>query len=82
VARAPLAPPVEPPLVSLSVRILLWVSELRYLYSKLTTVENFPDLHNAKCSFYRAANSIFGKLGEIASEEVVIELIIFSLPFW
>jgi len=30
---------------------------------------------NAKRSFYRAANSIYGKIGRIASEEVVIQLI-------
>jgi len=29
----------------------------------------------AKCGFYRAANSIFGKVGHIASEEVVIHLL-------
>jgi len=28
-------------------------------------------LNAPKCGFYRAANSIFGKIGRIASEEVV-----------
>ena len=32
-------------------------------------------LDAAKRGFYRAANSIFGKVGRIASEEVVIHLI-------
>jgi len=31
--------------------------------------------NNAKRSFYRAANSIFGKIGRIASEDVLIELL-------
>jgi len=30
----------------------------------------------AKKGFYRAANSIFGKVGRIASEEVILQLII------
>jgi hypothetical protein len=32
-------------------------------------------LQYAKRSFYRSANAIFGKIGHIASEEVVLELI-------
>jgi len=32
-------------------------------------------LDAAKCGFYRAANSIFGKIGRIVSEEVVLQLI-------
>ena len=32
-------------------------------------------LDAAKRGFYRAANSIFGKIGRIASEEVVLQLI-------
>jgi len=32
-----------------------------------------PD--DAKCSFYRAANAIFGKVGRLASEEVTLQLI-------
>jgi len=32
-------------------------------------------LQIAKRSFYRAANVIFGKMGRIASEEVIIQLI-------
>ena len=31
--------------------------------------------HNAKRSFYRAANSILAKVGRVASEEVVIQLL-------
>ena len=32
-------------------------------------------LDDAKCSFYRAANAIFGKVGRLASEEVTLQLI-------
>jgi len=40
---------------------------------KLSTIK--CSLDNAKRSFYRAANSIFGKIGRIASEDVLIELL-------
>jgi len=33
------------------------------------------DLDHAKRSFYRAVNAIFGRMGRIASEEVIIQLI-------
>ena len=32
-------------------------------------------LHYPKCGFYRAANAIFGKVGRIASEEIISQLI-------
>ena len=32
-------------------------------------------IDDAKCSFYRAANAIFGKVGRLASEEVTMQLI-------
>ena len=32
-------------------------------------------LDNSKRSFYRAFNAIFGKVGRIASEDVIIELL-------
>jgi len=32
-------------------------------------------IDDAKCSFYRAANDIFGKVGRLASEEVTLQLI-------
>ena len=33
------------------------------------------DLDHVKRLFYRAANAIFGRIGRIASEEVIIQLI-------
>ena len=32
-------------------------------------------IDDAKCSFYRAANAIFGKVGRLAYEEVTLQLI-------
>jgi len=40
---------------------------------KSRTLKCFSDA--VKRGFYRAANSIFGKIGRIASEEVVLQLI-------
>jgi len=58
-------------------RLLPWVTEMRY-----TLVFFFTNSRTLKCSldaakrgFYRAANSIFGKVGRIASEEVVLRLV-------
>jgi len=31
-------------------------------------------LHRAKCNFYRAANAVFGKVGRIAPEKVILQL--------
>ena len=62
--------------VSLSGRALSWVRELRYLGVYILSSRQFKiSLQNAKRSFYRAANGIFGKIGRIASEEVIIQLI-------
>jgi len=35
----------------------------------------YRDSIYAKISFYRAANSIFGKVGRLASEEVIVQLL-------
>jgi len=54
-------------------RRLPWVSNMRYLgvhFVKSRTLK--CSLDAAKRGFYRAANSIFGKIGRIASEEVVL----------
>ena len=48
----------------------------RYLGIYITKSRVFKcSLDHAKRSFYRAANSIFGKIGRIASEEVILQLI-------
>ena len=52
------------------------VNQMRYtgvFFVKFRVVK--CDLDHVKCSFYRAANAIFGRLGRIASEKVIIQLI-------
>jgi len=54
-------------------RQLSWVKELRYLGIFIVSSRSFKcSLDHAKRSFYRAANSIFGKIGRIASEDVLL----------
>ena len=55
---------------------ILWGDTLRYLGVFITAGHRFScSLSNAKRSFYRAFNCIFGKVGRVASENVVIELL-------
>ena len=52
------------------------VEELRYLGVHIVTGRQFKcSLTHAKQSFYRSINAIFGKIGRIASEEVILQLI-------
>ena len=65
-------------ITSLSGRDLPWVAEMRYLgvYFMQYILCSFKcSLDHAKRSFYRAANSIFGKIGRIAPEEVILQLV-------
>ena len=56
--------------------VIVWASEMRYLCVYFTKSRSFRcSLDYAKRSFYRAANSIFGKIGRVASGEVVLQLI-------
>jgi len=53
-----------------------WIAELRYLGVTLQQSHAFRcSLVQAKKSFYRAANAIFGNIGRVASEEVVLQLL-------
>ena len=53
-----------------------WVSVLRYLGIFIVRSLKFKcSLEAAKRSFYRTANSIFGKIGRCASEETTLQLI-------
>jgi len=53
-----------------------WVNEIRYLGIFVVKSRYFKwSLDYAKCSFYRAANAIFGKIGRTASEEVTLQLL-------
>ena len=54
---------------------LPWVEEIRYLGIFIMQSRNFKcSLDHAKRACYKSLNAIFGKLGRIASEEVVLEL--------
>jgi len=53
-----------------------WVDQLRYLGVFVVRSVKFScSLDQAKRNFYRSSNSVFGKVGRAASEEVVLRLI-------
>jgi len=57
---------------------LPWVNEIRYMYLGIYIVRLSKlkcSLDHAKRSFYRSVNSIFGKLGGTASEDVILHLV-------
>ena len=57
-------------------RELSWVNSIRYLGIYIESASSFKcSLVAAKRSFYRSFNAIFGKVGRIASNEVIIQLI-------
>jgi len=57
-------------------RLLSWVSELRYLGVFIVRSRVFKfSLVYAKRSFHRAVNSLFGKLLNLASDVVILELV-------
>ena len=56
---------------------LAWVESCRYLGVYLLSSRNFRCcFRNAKKSYFRSFNSVFGRVGRVASEEVVIKLIV------
>jgi len=56
--------------------VIACVSEMWYLDVYLTWARLFTcSLDDAKRSFYNAANTIFSKIGRIASEEIVLQLV-------
>jgi len=57
-------------------RELPWVEEIRYLGVFIIRAAKFKySMDEAKRSFYRAANGIFAKIGRLASEEVMVQLL-------
>jgi len=63
-------------LVTRDGREILWADTVRYLGVYIVSSGSFRcSLDNAKKSFYRAFNCIFGKVGRLASHQVVIELL-------
>ena len=56
--------------------IIPWVTEFRYLGTYVVGGRTFKcSTTHAKRSFHRAINAIFGKIGRLASEEVILELV-------
>jgi len=63
-------------IVLTSGQLLQWVDQLRYLSVYIVrSVKLKCSLDLAKKSFYRSSNSVLGKVGRAASEEVVLHLI-------
>ena len=66
-------------IVSLNGNILQWVESiiyLGYLGVYLLRARQFKcNYDNAKSSFYRAFNAVFGRIGRSGSEEVILQLI-------
>jgi len=55
---------------------LPWVGHLRYLGIFVTCSRLFNfSLDYGKISFYRSANVIFGKVGRVANEDAVLQLL-------
>ena len=68
---------IASPVVTYDGHTLPWVNHIRYLGTLIVQNRQFKgDFSYAKQSFYRASNAIFGKVGRLASEEVVIELFV------
>jgi len=63
-------------LTTLTGHVLPWTKEITYLGIFIVQSRVFKcATYDAKCSFYRAANAIFGKVDRLASEEVTLQLI-------
>ena len=55
----------------------LWSTEIKYLGVHIVGAKSFKvSTDQCRRSFYRVANAVFGRVGRIASEEVVIHLIV------
>jgi len=66
-------------LSSLGTKQILWVDTVRYLGVFIVSSSRFCySFDNAKKSFYRAFNAVFSKVGRVASQIVVIELLMFK----
>ena len=64
------------PIASLAGQLISWSDEVRYLGIYITNSRVFKcSFTNAKRSFYKAASAIFGKIGRLTSEEVILRLI-------
>jgi len=65
------------PIITASGDSLCWVSSCRYLGVTLIAAKYFKiSVSGNKKSFYKSFNSIYGKIGRRASEDVVIKLVV------
>jgi hypothetical protein len=63
-------------IMSNSGRVLPWVAQMKYLGIHMLSSRKFKcTLDQAKRSYFRSVNAIFGRVGRSASEEVVLQLI-------
>ena len=63
-------------IVTITGRELEWVQEIRYLGVFFASSSKFKCVYaNAKKSFYRSFNAVFGRIGRAASEEVILSLV-------
>jgi len=63
-------------LCSLSGTHLPWKTEIKYLGVQIVSSKSFKvSTEQSRCSFYRATNAIFGRIGRIATEDVVLHLL-------
>jgi len=57
--------------------MLPWTKKVKYLGIYLVSSKRFKiSTEHSRRPFYRAANAIFGKIGRIATEEVVLHLLL------
>ena len=55
---------------------LPWVKEIRYLGVYITQSRHFKAaIYEHKKSFFRSVNAIFGKIGRVAADEVILQLV-------
>jgi len=60
-------------------QVLIWANDVRYLGIYIVSASSFKSsLDNAKRNFYRSFNAIFGKVGRVASNEVIVQLNVFQ----
>ena len=63
-------------IVTASGHIIKWVDNIRYLGIHIVNAKTFSCCFDtAKRSFYRTFNAIFGKVGRMASENVILHLV-------
>ena len=56
--------------------VIPWVKEIRYLGVYISQSRTFKcSMSNNRKAFYRSANAISGKIGGIASEEIILQLV-------